>query len=179
MRTQNVLSHIDFSAAFDTVLHKFMDITLAKERLVKQSRAIFRAIYAVASGISRVNDTDGEYVFSDSFNACRCVIQRRYYISSAFYFGTGCIDSTIRFSERKRVQMRAHSTLGCLRICRWCWFDCRIGWRHDKEAGWQLLRMQRGPMQTWMWACRKRSPIMYTSAANWKFQDEAKAAEQR
>ena len=69
------VTYIDFSAAFDTVSHKFMDSTLAKAGASRKSRAIFRAIYAAASGIARVNGTDGKYVYSGAFNVGRGVIQ--------------------------------------------------------------------------------------------------------
>ena len=55
---------IDFTAAFDTISHKFMDNTLTKAGSSRKSRVIFRAIYATAAGIARVNGTDGNYVFS-------------------------------------------------------------------------------------------------------------------
>ena len=70
-----VVTYIDFSAAFDTVSHKFMDSTLAKAGASRKSRAIFRAIYAAAAGIARVNGTDGNYVYSGAFNVGRGVIQ--------------------------------------------------------------------------------------------------------
>lgn len=72
-----VVTYIDFSASFDTVSHKFMDRTLAKADSSRKSHTIFKvkAIYAAASGIARVNDTDDKYVFSDTFNVGRGVIQ--------------------------------------------------------------------------------------------------------
>ena len=70
-----VVTYVDFTAAFDTISHKFMDSTLTKAGASRKSRAIFRAIYAAAAGIARVNGTDGNYVFSDSFNIGRGVIQ--------------------------------------------------------------------------------------------------------
>ena len=70
-----VVTYIDFSAAFDTVSHKFMDATLAKAGASRKSRAIFRAIYSAAAGVARVNGTDGKYVYSGSFDIGRGVIQ--------------------------------------------------------------------------------------------------------
>ena len=70
-----IVTYIDFAAAFDTVSHKFMDSTLAKAGASRKSRAIFRAIYEAAAGIARVNGTDGNYVYSSSFNVGRGVIQ--------------------------------------------------------------------------------------------------------
>ena len=58
-----VVTYIDFTAAFDTISHKFMNSTLAKAGASRKSRAIFRAIYAAAAGIARVNGTGGNYFF--------------------------------------------------------------------------------------------------------------------
>ena len=41
----------------------------------RKTRAIFRAIYKVATGIARVRGTDGKYVYSSSFKVRRGVIQ--------------------------------------------------------------------------------------------------------
>ena len=70
-----VVTYIDYSAAFDSVSHRFMDYTLAKTDASKKSRAIFRAIYSAASGVARVRSTDGKFIFSGSFNIGRGVIQ--------------------------------------------------------------------------------------------------------
>ena len=70
-----IVTYIDFSAAFDTVSHQFMDITLAKAGSSRKSHTIFRVIYEAAAGIARVNDTDDNYVYSSTFNVGRGVIQ--------------------------------------------------------------------------------------------------------
>ena len=56
-----VVTFIDYSAAFDSVSHKFMDATLAIAGASRKSRAIFRAIYAAATGTARANSTDGQW----------------------------------------------------------------------------------------------------------------------
>ena len=47
-----LVTFIDFSAAFDTVSHNFIDRTLAKAGASRKSWAIFRAIYAAVAGIA-------------------------------------------------------------------------------------------------------------------------------
>ena len=75
-RKQNVcFTFIDYSAAFDSVSHKFLDRSLAKAGASRKTRAMFRAIYAVASGIARVRGLNGKTIYSESFEVCRGVIQ--------------------------------------------------------------------------------------------------------
>ena len=70
-----VVTYIDYTAAFDSISHKFLDRTLAKAGASRKSRAIFRAIYKAATGIARVRGVDGKYELSGKFNICRGVIQ--------------------------------------------------------------------------------------------------------
>ena len=70
-----VVTYIDYTAAFDSVSHKFLDATLAKAGASAKSRAIFRAIYEAASGIARVRGIDGQAVYSEEFDVGRGVIQ--------------------------------------------------------------------------------------------------------
>ena len=70
-----VVTFIDYSAAFDTISHKFMDETLANAGASRKSRAIFRAIYSAATGIARVRGIDGQIIFSEAFKVRRGVIQ--------------------------------------------------------------------------------------------------------
>lgn len=70
-----VVTFIDYSAAFDSISHKFMDKTLAAAGASNKSRSVFRAIYRAAAGKARVKSTDGKYIFSKSFQINRGVIQ--------------------------------------------------------------------------------------------------------
>ena len=70
-----IVTFIDYTAAFDSISHKFMDATLAKAGASRKSRAIFRAIYAAATGAARVRSTDGEFIYSGTFRIGRGVIQ--------------------------------------------------------------------------------------------------------
>ena len=64
-----IVTFIDYTAAFDSISHKFLDITLAKAGASRKSRAIFRAIYSVATGSARVRGIDGEHIFAGSKSA--------------------------------------------------------------------------------------------------------------
>ena len=70
-----VVTFIDFKAAFDSVSHKFIDATLARAGASRKTRAIFRAIYKVASGVARVNGINGKRIYSDAFDIGRGVVQ--------------------------------------------------------------------------------------------------------
>ena len=70
-----IVTYIDYTAAFDSVSHKFLDATLASAKASTKSRAIFRTIYDAACGVARVRSTDGKCIFSEKFNVGRGVIQ--------------------------------------------------------------------------------------------------------
>ena len=69
------IAFIDFTAAFDSVSHKFLDESLAKMGASVQSRALFRTIYDNAKGQIRVRNKDGSTTFSQSFVIKRGVVQ--------------------------------------------------------------------------------------------------------
>ena len=81
---QLCLTFVDYSAAFDTVSHKFIDRALAEANVSIKTRRMFRAIYAVASAMTRVQGVDGKTVYSESFPIRRGVIQGD--ITSPIYF---------------------------------------------------------------------------------------------
>ena len=58
-----------------SVSHKFLDRSLQKAGATRKTRAIFRAIYAAAEGIARVNGLHGKKVYSEVFKVRRGVIQ--------------------------------------------------------------------------------------------------------
>ena len=70
-----VVTFIDYRAAFDSVSHKFLDSALNSAGASRKSRAIFRAIYAAASGIAKVKGTAGKIIFSAAFDIARGVVQ--------------------------------------------------------------------------------------------------------
>ena len=78
------VTYIDYSAAFDTISHKFLDRALKKAGASDKSRALFRAIYARASAVTKVASTDGSDITSEPFPIRRGVIQGD--ITSPLYF---------------------------------------------------------------------------------------------
>ena len=79
-----VVTYIDYTAAFDSISHKFMDTTLADAGASNKSRALFRAIYKAASAVTKVSSTDGAEVKSKPFPIRRGVVQGD--ITSPLYF---------------------------------------------------------------------------------------------
>ena len=75
---------IDYSAAFDSVSHKFIDITLQNAGASVKTRRMFRAIYLAASAVTKVNNTNGSVSYSDPFPIRRGVLQGD--ITSPIYF---------------------------------------------------------------------------------------------
>ena len=78
------LTFIDYSAAFDSVSHKFIDRALAAAGVKDKTRAMFRAIYSAATAVTEVQGTDGKKVMSDAFPINRGVVQGD--ITSPLYF---------------------------------------------------------------------------------------------
>jgi hypothetical protein len=78
------VTFIDYSAAFDSVGHKFLDKALQRAGASNKTRAIFRAIYSVANARTAVQGVDGKTVLSDSFAISRGVVQGD--ITSPIYF---------------------------------------------------------------------------------------------
>ena len=62
------VTFIDYSAAFDTVSHKYLDRTLNEAGASAKSRALFRAIYDRASAVTKVTNTDDGTEFISSLN---------------------------------------------------------------------------------------------------------------
>ena len=78
------LTFIDYTAAFDSVSHKFVDSTLEKCKVTNKLRAIFRAVYLSASAFTTVKAPDNKTVKSGSFDIRRGVVQGD--ITSPLYF---------------------------------------------------------------------------------------------
>ena len=78
------ITFIDYTAAFDSVSHKFLDEALKEAGATNKTRAIFRAVYAAATARTVVKDTDGKRVLSEAFNINRGVVQGD--ITSPLYF---------------------------------------------------------------------------------------------
>ena len=78
------VTFIDYSAAFDTVSHKFLDEALQRAGESNKTRDMFRAMYAAASAATKVLGTDNKHVLSPKFPINRGVVQRD--IVSPLYF---------------------------------------------------------------------------------------------
>ena len=78
------LTFIDYSAAFDSVSHKFLDQALHAAGAKDKTRAMFRAIYGAATAVTEVQGVDGQTVLSDAFPINRGVVQGD--ITSPLYF---------------------------------------------------------------------------------------------
>jgi hypothetical protein len=78
------VTFIDYSAAFDSISHKFIDLALEEAGAKPRTRALFRAVYGSAAAMTKVKDVDGEYAFSDRFPVRRGVVQGD--ITSPYYF---------------------------------------------------------------------------------------------
>ena len=75
---------VDYSAAFDTVSHIFIDKALRTAGVSNKLRAMFRAVYTAASAFTTVNTADGGKVKSATFPVRRGVVQGD--ITSPLYF---------------------------------------------------------------------------------------------
>ena len=75
---------IDYSAAFDTVSHKFIDTALEDAKASNKSRSLFRAVYKTATAVTKVPTTDGKEILSAPFPINRGVLQGD--ILSPLYF---------------------------------------------------------------------------------------------
>lgn len=78
------ITFIDYSAAFDSVSHRFIDVALKEADISTKVRAMFRAVYAAASAYTTVATADGKQVKSDTFTIDRGVVQGD--ITSPLYF---------------------------------------------------------------------------------------------
>ena len=78
------VTFIDYSAAFDSVSHLFLDTTLKDSGVSVKLWAMFRAVYQSASAYTTVATADGKKVKSDIFPIDRGVVQGD--ITSTLYF---------------------------------------------------------------------------------------------
>lgn len=82
------ITFIDYSAAFDSIGHKFLDESLAAAGASRKTRAMFRAIYTAAEGITRVHGLNANTIYSETFKVRRGVIQGDN-ITDLFYSSDG------------------------------------------------------------------------------------------
>ena len=94
---QMCATFIDYSAAFDSVSHKFIDATLKDANASIKTRRMFRAIYDAANAVTKVSDVAGSTTYSKPFPIRRGVVQ-------------GDITSPIYFILALEAILRAHDT---------------------------------------------------------------------
>ena len=58
---------IDYTAAFDSVSHRFLDESLAEANLQAKERSMVRAMYSSANGAVRIRQQSGDHVYSEQF----------------------------------------------------------------------------------------------------------------
>ena len=117
MMTRNeklILTFIDYSAAFDSVSHRFLDEALKKAGTSNKSRAMFRAMYEAASAYTAIADTDGGKVRSKKFQINRGVVQGDIVSPLYFILALQLILERHDTDEDKGVQFGGHTvhTLG-------------------------------------------------------------------
>ena len=61
------VTFVDYSDAFDSISHKFLDQALKEAGASAKSRSLFRAVYAAASTMTKVPNTNGEEIHSAPF----------------------------------------------------------------------------------------------------------------
>ena len=85
-----------------------MNRTLTAAKASRKSREIFRVIYKITTGIARVRDTDGKYVYSGSFQVRRGVIQGDIISSILFILA---LDQLVQTADRSRTGVKYDSFL--------------------------------------------------------------------
>ena len=82
-----VVTFVDYTAAFDTLSHAFLDEALGHANVSCKVRRIVQAIYSAASGSVRVRQHDGSILDSEPFDINRGVLQGDIASSSEFIAG--------------------------------------------------------------------------------------------
>ena len=82
-----VVTFIDYTAAFDTVSHKFLDQALSSAGISTKLRRIVQAIFSAASGCVRITKPGGCQEISEPFDISRGVLQGDIFSPVAFITG--------------------------------------------------------------------------------------------
>ena len=86
-----LITFIDYTAAFDSLSHLFLDESLSEANVSPKVWRIIQAIYSSASGVVQIRDASGENVFSGPFSIDRGAIQGDIYSPPAFTIGLDSI----------------------------------------------------------------------------------------
>ena len=82
-----VITFIDYTAAFDTESHVFLDEALSYAGVSIKVRRLIQSIYKVAHGCVRISKPDGSFEYSDVFDINRGVLQGDIFSPVAFITG--------------------------------------------------------------------------------------------
>ena len=82
-----VVTFIDYTAAFDTVSHKFLDQALSSAGISSKLRRIVQSIFLAATGCVRITKPDGCQETSEPFSISRGVLQGDIFSPVAFITG--------------------------------------------------------------------------------------------
>ena len=82
-----VITFIDYTAAFDTVSHAFLDKALSSAGASLKLRRVIQTIYSAASGCVRIRTPGGQEEISPTFNIARGVLQGDIFSPVAFITG--------------------------------------------------------------------------------------------
>ena len=82
-----VITFIDYTAAFDTVSHAFLDRALSSAGASVKLRRVIQTIFNAASGCVRIRKPDGNEELSATFNIARGVLQGDIFSPVAFITG--------------------------------------------------------------------------------------------
>ena len=93
-----VVTFIDYTAAFDSVSHRFLDESLAEAKVPPKVRRMIQAIYSCATGAVKLQLASGEQTCSDRFLIRRGVIQGDIYSPPSF---TVALDRIFRHHDTK------------------------------------------------------------------------------
>ena len=81
---------VDYSAAFDSVSHKFVDSALKEAGASPKVRAMCRAIYHAAAAFTTVKEADGKNIKCEKFKIGRGVLQGDVrHLTFVFHHGLG------------------------------------------------------------------------------------------
>ena len=82
-----IATFIDYTAAFDSISHRFLDEALTDAGVSTKVRRIIRAIYSTATGIVRIKQPSGDMVYSGTFDIRRGAIQGDIFSPPCFTVG--------------------------------------------------------------------------------------------
>ena len=82
-----VITFIDYSAAFDTESHLFLDEALRSAGISIKIRRMIQCIYRVAKGCVRISKADGTFEYFNIFDISRGVLQGDIFSPVAFIVG--------------------------------------------------------------------------------------------